>query len=99
MDAHEFFATWRISSVVRPTIGGFSKKSLSRSPSFHSAFPADGIEGSRNHKIDDHNVRLAAFAENALTLGVGDDLKDIHQVGRDIFFCRARRDSQFCSLF
>jgi signal transduction histidine kinase len=57
---------------------------LYRSPNLRSAFPADGIKEFHNHKIDGHSIRLAEFEENGLTLRVGDDLNQIHQVGHDI---------------
>src|SRR4030095_7707525 len=47
--------------------------------------PRDGIKEFHNHKIDGQNVRLAEFSENGLTLRAGDDLKEINQIGRDIF--------------
>ncbi|MBA3650249.1 MAG: HAMP domain-containing histidine kinase [Chthoniobacterales bacterium] len=59
---------------------------LYRSPTLQSPFPIDGIKEFHNHKIDGRSIRLAEFTENGLTLRVGDDLKQIHQVGRDIFF-------------
>ena len=57
-----------------------------RSPRLRTPFPADGIKGFHDHKIDGRSIRLAEFSENGLTLRVGDDLKEIHQVGRDILF-------------
>lgn len=59
---------------------------LYRSPKLRTAFPADGIKKFHNHKIDGRNIRLAEFEENGLRLRVGDDLKEINQVGRDILF-------------
>ncbi|MBA2435047.1 MAG: HAMP domain-containing protein [Chthoniobacterales bacterium] len=59
---------------------------LYRSPTLQSPFPTDGIKEFHNHKIDGRSIRLAEFTQNGLTLRVGDDLKQIHQVGRDIFF-------------
>ena len=35
--------------------------------------------------FDGHTIRMAEFEEGGLTLRVGDDLKAINQVGRDIF--------------
>jgi signal transduction histidine kinase len=55
------------------------------SPRLRQPFPRDGIQKFHNHKIDGQNVRLAEFSENGLTLRAGDDLKEINQVGRDIF--------------
>ena len=64
---------------------------LYRSPRLRVAFPADGIKKFHNHKIDGRSIRLAEFDENGLTLRVGDDLKEINQVGRDISFRHAWR--------
>jgi signal transduction histidine kinase len=55
------------------------------SPRLRKPFPRDGIKKFHNHKIDGQNVRLAEFTENGLTLRAGDDLKEINQIGRDIF--------------
>ena len=55
------------------------------SPRLRQPFPRDGIKEFHNHKIDGKNVRLAEFSENGLTLRAGDDLKEINQIGRDIF--------------
>ena len=55
------------------------------SPRLRQPFPRDGIKEFHNHKIDRKNVRLAEFSENGLTLRAGDDLKEINQIGRDIF--------------
>jgi signal transduction histidine kinase len=49
------------------------------------AFPRDGIKEFHNQKIDGLNIRLAEFSKNGLTLRAGDDLKEINQIGRDIF--------------
>ncbi len=56
------------------------------SPRLRQPFPRDGIKEFHNHKIDGKNVRLAEFSENGLTLRAGDDLTEINQIGRDIFF-------------
>ena len=37
-------------------------------------------------QIDGRSVRMGEFIENGLTLRVGADLKEINQIGRDIFF-------------
>ena len=55
------------------------------SPRLRQPFPRDGIKEFHNHKIDGKNVRLAEFNENGLTLRAGDDLKEINQIGREIF--------------
>src|SRR6185503_13604927 len=55
------------------------------SPRLRQSFPRDGIKEFHNHKIDGRNVRVAEFSENGLTLRLGDDLKEVNQIGRDIF--------------
>ena len=55
------------------------------SPRLRQPFPRDGIKEFHNHKIEGKNVRLAEFSENGLTVRAGDDLKEINQIGRDIF--------------
>jgi signal transduction histidine kinase len=55
------------------------------SPRLRQPFPRDGIKEFHNCKIEGKNVRLAEFSENSLTLRAGDDLKEINQIGRDIF--------------
>ena len=55
------------------------------SPRLRQPFPRDGIKKFHNQKIDGQSIRLAEFSENGLTLRAGDDLKEINQIGRDIF--------------
>ena len=55
------------------------------SPRLRQPFPRDGIKEFHNHKIDGRSVRVAEFTENGLTLRAGDDLKEINQIGWDIF--------------
>ena len=55
------------------------------SPRLRQPFPRDGIKEFHNHKIDGKSVRVAEFTEDGLTLRAGDDLKEINQIGRDIF--------------
>src|ERR1041385_1895959 len=55
------------------------------SPRLRQPFPRDGIREFHNHKVDGQKIRLAEFSENGLTLRAGDDLKEINQIGRDIF--------------
>jgi signal transduction histidine kinase len=55
------------------------------SPRLRNPLPRDGIKEFHNQKINGQNVRLAEFSENSLTLRAGDDLKEINQIGRDIF--------------
>ena len=62
-----------------------SGRVLYLSPRLRQPFPRDGIKEFHNHKVDGKNVRVAEFSENGLTLRAGDDLKEINQIGRDIF--------------
>ena len=62
-----------------------SGKVLYLSARLRQPFPRDGIKTFHNHRIDGQTVRLAEFSEGGLTLRAGDDLKEINQVGRDIF--------------
>jgi signal transduction histidine kinase len=55
------------------------------SPRLRQPFPRDGIKKFHNTKIDGQTIRLAEFTENGLTLRAGDDLKEINQMGREIF--------------
>jgi signal transduction histidine kinase len=55
------------------------------SPRLRQPFPRDGINKFHNRKIDGQTIRLAEFYEHGLTLRAGDDLKEINQMGRDIF--------------
>jgi signal transduction histidine kinase len=55
------------------------------SPRLRQPLPRDGIKEFHNQKIEGKNLRLAEFSENGLTLRAGDDLKEINQIGRDIF--------------
>ena len=55
------------------------------SPRLRHAFPRDGIKEFHRQKVDGKNIRLAEFSENGLILRAGDDLKEINQIGRDIF--------------
>ena len=55
------------------------------SPRLRRAFPRDGIKEFHNQKIDRQTIRLAEFSQNGLTLRAGDDLKEINQIGRNIF--------------
>jgi signal transduction histidine kinase len=55
------------------------------SPRLRQPFPHDGIKEFHNHRINGQNLRLAEFTENGFTLRAGDDLKEINQIGRDIF--------------
>ena len=55
------------------------------SPRLRQPFPRDAIKEFHNRKIDGQNIHLAEFSENGLTLRAGDDLREINQIGREIF--------------
>src|SRR5262249_45004458 len=55
------------------------------SPRLRQPFPRAGIKEFHNRKIEGLNIRLAEFTENGLTLRAGDDLREINQIGLDIF--------------
>src|SRR4029077_9629454 len=57
-----------------------------RSPSLNHPFPADGIKRFHTHRIGGRSIRMAEFTEGGLILRVGDDLSEINQIGRTIFF-------------
>jgi signal transduction histidine kinase len=56
------------------------------SPRLAKPFPHDGIRKFHTDKIDGRRIRLAEFSDKGLTLRLGDDLREINQIGRDIFF-------------
>ena len=58
---------------------------LYRSPKVRTPLPVDDMKKFHNHIIHGHTIRMAEFEEGGLTLRVGDDLKAISQIGRDIF--------------
>ncbi len=60
-------------------------RTLYRSPNLHEPLSGDGIKEFHTRKIDGRSIRLGEFNENGLTLRVGADMKEINQIGRDIF--------------
>jgi signal transduction histidine kinase len=55
------------------------------SPGLREPLSGDGIEAFHTRKIGGRTIRMGEFSENGLTLRVGADLKEINQIGRDIF--------------
>lgn len=55
------------------------------SPGLREPLSGDGIKEFHTRKIGGRSIRLGEFSENGLTLRVGADLKEINQIGRDIF--------------
>ncbi len=55
------------------------------SPSLRAPFASDGIKKIHTRKIEGRSIRVGEFTEKGLTLRVGADLREINQIGRDIF--------------
>lgn len=55
------------------------------SPGLVKPIPGDGIQKIHTRKLDGRNIRVGEFSRDGLTLRVGADLKEINQIGRDIF--------------
>jgi signal transduction histidine kinase len=60
-------------------------KTLYLSPGLREPLFGDGIKSFHTRKIGGRNIRMGEFNEKGLTLRVGADLKEINQIGRDIF--------------
>lgn len=60
-------------------------KTLYRSPGLLEPLSGDGIKEFHTRRIGGRSIRLGEFNEKGLTLRVGADLKEINQIGRDIF--------------
>ncbi len=60
-------------------------KTLYLSPSLREALSGDGIKEIHTRKIGKRSIRVGEFTERGLTLRVGADLKEINQIGTDIF--------------
>ncbi|MEO7167296.1 MAG: ATP-binding protein [Spartobacteria bacterium] len=60
-------------------------KTLYRSPGLLEPLVSDGIKTFHTRKIGQRSVRVGEFTERGLTLRVGADMKEINQIGRDIF--------------
>ena len=55
------------------------------SPGLREPLSGDGVKDFHTRKIGGRSIRMGEFNENGLTLRVGADLKEINQIGRDIF--------------
>ena len=55
------------------------------SPGLREPLFGDGIREFHTRRIGGRSIRMGEFSENGLTLRVGADLKEINQIGRDIF--------------
>ncbi len=60
-------------------------ESLYLSPGLLEPLSSDGIKAFHTRKIGQRSIRMGEFTEKGLTLRVGADLKEINQIGRDIF--------------
>jgi signal transduction histidine kinase len=56
------------------------------SPNLGEPLLGDGRDELHTREINGRSMRVGAFRENGLTLRVGADLHEIHQIGRDIIF-------------
>jgi signal transduction histidine kinase len=61
-------------------------EALYLSPGLLEPLSGDGIKEFHTRKIGGRSIRMGEFSENGLTLRVGADLKEINQIGRDIFY-------------
>ncbi len=55
------------------------------SPGLLKPIASDGIKKIHTRELDGRSIRVGEFSRDGLTLRVGADLKEINQIGRDIF--------------
>src|SRR5882762_8196326 len=55
------------------------------SPGLLEPLIGDGIKSFHTRKINGRSIRMGEFNEKGLTLRVGAEMKEINQIGRDIF--------------
>jgi len=67
-------------------IRGPNKEALYVSPNLRGSVLNDGVEKFHTRRIDNRSVRMGTFHRGPLTLHVGTNLKEVHQIGRDIIF-------------
>ncbi len=60
-------------------------QTLYLSPGLREPLSSDGIRQIHTRRIGGRSIRIGEFTGNGLTLRVGADLKEINQIGRDIF--------------
>jgi signal transduction histidine kinase len=65
---------------------GSDGRLLYLSPNLQQPVLDDGIQKLHTRKINGRSLRIGEFRENGLTLRVGADLEEIHQIGIDIVF-------------
>ncbi|MEO5754235.1 MAG: ATP-binding protein [Chthoniobacterales bacterium] len=63
-----------------------SGQTLYLSPDLREPIGSDGNRGIHTRKIGRRGIRMGEFHEKGLTLRVGAEMKEINQIGRDIFF-------------
>ncbi len=60
-------------------------RTLYLSPGLKEPLSSDGIKSFHTRRIGNRSIRMGEFTDGRLTLQVGADLKEINQIGRDIF--------------
>jgi signal transduction histidine kinase len=60
-------------------------KTLYLSPGLREPLSSDGIKSFHTRRIGGRMIRMGEFTEGELTLRVGADMKEINQIGHDIF--------------
>ena len=55
------------------------------SPGLVEPLSSDGIKSFHTRKINGRSIRMGEFSEKGLTLRVGSEMKEINQIGHDIF--------------
>ena len=60
-------------------------RTLYRSPNLREALSGDGRKEFHTRQIGGRSIRMGEFNEDGLTLRVGADMREINQIGRDIF--------------
>lgn len=60
-------------------------KTLYLSPGLKEPLSSDGIKSFHTRRIGNRSIRMGEFTDGHLTLRVGADLKEINQIGQDIF--------------
>lgn len=60
-------------------------EALYLSPGLLEPLSSDGIKEFHTRKINGRSIRMGEFSEHGLTVRVGADLKEVNQIGRDIF--------------
>jgi len=60
-------------------------QTLYLSPGLKEPLSSDGIKSFHTRKIGNRSIRMGEFSDGHLTLRVGADMKEINQIGHDIF--------------